>query len=244
MCRILSYMQWKQGRNRFVVTDVEHHVIPVRMLSHFCCTTQPWGETSLQCCIVGRNWGTSATEAPENAICPSRFSLLSTDRNENKRDRRKKWYKPFTEHYITFYRKIKSITVCFWWREVNKPGVVCMSAHIKLICRWEIEWSFHEAFKDRLCVFSHVELQSKQIQNRDDWIVSIQHDRRRSLFIQYPLLVVVQETGGVKLSKIICLCEGVTLMMPHLIPLPQKRQLVAVNGTFHHMDVVVFNTEV
>ena len=33
-------------------------------------------------------------------------------------------------------------------------------------------------------------------------------------------------------------------MFPHLIPLPQKRQLVAVDGTFHHMDVVVFDTEI
>lgn len=30
----------------------------------------------------------------------------------------------------------------------------------------------------------------------------------------------------------------------HLISLPQQRQLVAVNGTFHHMDVIVFDTKI
>lgn len=34
------------------------------------------------------------------------------------------------------------------------------------------------------------------------------------------------------------------LKAPHLIPLPQKRQLVTVDGTFHHMDVIIFNTEI
>lgn len=32
--------------------------------------------------------------------------------------------------------------------------------------------------------------------------------------------------------------------MPHLIPLPQKRQLVTVDGTFDHVDVVIFDTEI
>lgn len=40
----------------------------------------------------------------------------------------------------------------------DSPGVVCVGAHVKLVSRWEVELSLVEAFKDRLCDFSHVEL--------------------------------------------------------------------------------------
>lgn len=30
----------------------------------------------------------------------------------------------------------------------------------------------------------------------------------------------------------------------HLVSLPQQRQLIAVDGTFHHMNVIVFNTKI
>lgn len=33
-----------------------------------------------------------------------------------------------------------------------------MGAHVKLVCRWEVELALVEAFKDGLCDFSHVEL--------------------------------------------------------------------------------------
>lgn len=42
---------------------------------------------------------------------------------------------------------------------LDKPGVIRVGAHIKLISRWEVEWSLIEAFQDGLCDFSHVELQ-------------------------------------------------------------------------------------
>jgi hypothetical protein len=32
--------------------------------------------------------------------------------------------------------------------------------------------------------------------------------------------------------------------LPHLVPLPQQRQFMAVDGTLHHMDVIVLDTEV
>lgn len=35
-----------------------------------------------------------------------------------------------------------------------------------------------------------------------------------------------------------------TLQPSHLVSLPQQRQLVAVDGTFHHVDVVVFDAEI
>ena len=41
---------------------------------------------------------------------------------------------------------------------MNKPGVVRVSAHVKLIGRGEFEWPLYEALQDGLCGFSHVEL--------------------------------------------------------------------------------------
>lgn len=38
--------------------------------------------------------------------------------------------------------------------------------------------------------------------------------------------------------------EAVQRQRPHLIPLPQQRQLIAVDGAFHHVDVVVLDAEV
>lgn len=87
MCEILSHMQRKHGRNRLVVTDGVAHVTSVHMLCHFSRPTQPRGQTPLQCCIVGRDWGACATKAPEDAICPGGLPLLSTDGKEAKRDR-------------------------------------------------------------------------------------------------------------------------------------------------------------
>lgn len=72
-------MKGKQGRDRLVVADGVAHVTSVCVLRHFSCPTQPRGQTTLQCCIVGRNWGAGASKAPEDAICPGRFPLLSTD---------------------------------------------------------------------------------------------------------------------------------------------------------------------
>lgn len=36
----------------------------------------------------------------------------------------------------------------------------------------------------------------------------------------------------------------IKMQTSHLISLPQQRQLVAVDGAFHHMDVIVFDTEI
>lgn len=44
-----------------------------------------------------------------------------------------------------------------------------------------------------------------------------------------------QEAGTIK---------SVQMQTSHLIPLPQQRQLIAVDGTFHHMDVIVLDAEV
>jgi len=44
-------------------------------------------------------------------------------------------------------------------------------------------------------------------------------------------------------EKSICF-SLIMLKVPHLIPLPQKRQLIAVNGAFHHVNVIVFNSEI
>jgi len=49
---------------------------------------------------------------------------------------------------------------------LDAPGVVSVSAYIKLIGGWEFEWSLNEALKDGLCVFSHVELWSGQMKGR------------------------------------------------------------------------------
>lgn len=38
--------------------------------------------------------------------------------------------------------------------------------------------------------------------------------------------------------------ESVKEQPSHLVSLPQQRQLIAVDGTFHHMDVVVFDAEI
>ena len=63
-----------------MVADGVAHVTSVHMLCHFSRSTQPGGQTPLQCCIVGRNWGAGATSAPEDAICPGRFPLLRTEK--------------------------------------------------------------------------------------------------------------------------------------------------------------------
>lgn len=149
ICEICSHMQWKQGRNRLVVTDRVAHVTPVRMLRDFGRTTQPWGETPLQCCIVGRNRGAGTAKAPEDSVCPCRFPLLSTDRREAKVDR------------LPQAVKINCAAFSFGWI-FDKPGVICVGAHIKLISRWEFEWSLIEAFQDGLCAFCHVELWSTE----------------------------------------------------------------------------------
>lgn len=62
-----------------MVTNGVAHVTSVQMLCHFGGATQPGGETTLQCCIVGRNGGACTTQAPEDAIRPRRFPLFSTD---------------------------------------------------------------------------------------------------------------------------------------------------------------------
>lgn len=67
-----------------MVTNGVAHVTPILMLRHFGGTTQPGGETALQRCIVGRNGGARATQAPEDAIRPRRFSLFSTERRARK----------------------------------------------------------------------------------------------------------------------------------------------------------------
>lgn len=82
-----SHMQWKQGRNRLVVTDGVAHVTSVHMLCDLSGAAQPWGETSLQCRIVGRNRGACTTKVPQDAIRPGRFPLLSAGRRGAKRDR-------------------------------------------------------------------------------------------------------------------------------------------------------------
>lgn len=65
--------------------------------------------------------------------------------------------------------------------------------------------------------------------------------------LQRPLLVVVGDRGTNRWCKAFKKSNSVFDKMPkvpHLITFPQKRQLVAVDGTFHHVDVIVFNTEV
>lgn len=138
------YMQWEERRNRFMVTNGVAHVTPVQMLRHFGCTTQPGGETTLQCCIVGRNGGASATQAPEDAIRPRRFSLFSTDRRARK-------------HRCPASEVNHAAPNLGGWLE-DPPGVIRVGAHVKLVSRWEVELSLVEAFQDRLCDFSHVEL--------------------------------------------------------------------------------------
>lgn len=99
-----------------------------------------------------------------------------------------------------------------------------MGAHIKLISRWEFEWSLIEAFQDGLCDFSHVELRSTEGDVCSLCATAPSAGRGD------------QETNTLSSFKM--------LKVPHLISLPQQRQLIAVNGTFHHMDVIVFNTEI
>lgn len=62
-----------------MVTDGVAHVTSVQTLGHFGGTTQPGGETALQCCIVGRNGGARTTKAPEDAIRPRGLPLFSAD---------------------------------------------------------------------------------------------------------------------------------------------------------------------
>ena len=68
--------------------------------------------------------------------------------------------------------------------------------------------------------------------------------------LQHPLLVVVgnHETNrwweAFQKNQSVSAEGSECLKVPHLISLPQKRQLVAVDGTFHHMDVVVLYTEI
>lgn len=73
------HLQGEQWGNRLVVTDGEAHVTLILMLYHFSGSAQPGSQTSLQRCIVGRNGGTGATKAPQDAVSPGWFSLLSAD---------------------------------------------------------------------------------------------------------------------------------------------------------------------
>lgn len=148
MHEISSHMQRKHGRNRLVVTDGVAHVTSVHVLRDFSRPTQPRGQTPLQCRIVGRNWGASTPKAPEDSVRPGRFPLLSTDRKGAKGDR--------LSQRISLSRKIDCAGL--GRRILDEPGVVRVSAHVKLVSRWEVERSLSEAFQDGLCVFSHVEL--------------------------------------------------------------------------------------
>lgn len=100
-----------------------------------------------------------------------------------------------------------------------------MRAHVKLIRRWEFQWSLEEAFQDGFCVFSHVKLSNGQI----------------AILLTAPS--VGRHTYSEELLGKIHLCWSL-LKTAHLISLPQQWQLIAVNGTFHHMNVIVFNTEI
>lgn len=73
-------MQRKVSRNGLVIADGVAHVTVIRMLGHFSRPTQPGGQSTLQCCIVGRNWGAGAAKAPEDAICPCRLPLLGANK--------------------------------------------------------------------------------------------------------------------------------------------------------------------
>lgn len=72
-------MQGEHGRHGLVVAGGVAHVTPVRVLRHFGGPAQPRGQTPLQRCIVGRNRGAGATQAPQDAVGPGRFPLLGTE---------------------------------------------------------------------------------------------------------------------------------------------------------------------
>lgn len=169
------------------------------MLCHFGCPTQPWGQTPLQCCIVGRNWGARATKAPEDAIRPGRFPLLSTKGEEAKSDR------------LSTYWKIKSAGGSLRWRILAEPGVVRVSAHIKLISRGELEWCLIEALQYGLRVFSHVELQRRQTVREAEQVTWPEWVMRWCLFplcystLCWSWLVIMRQTGGGKPSRKISL---------------------------------------
>lgn len=123
-----------------MVTNRVAHVTSVQVLRDFSGTTQPGGETTLQRCIVGRNGRASPSKAPEDAICPRRFPLFSTERNRF----------PLLG--------MNHAAPLLGGRTQDTPGVVCVGAHVKLVRRWEVELALVEALKDGLCDFSHVEL--------------------------------------------------------------------------------------
>lgn len=74
---VTFHLQGKHGRHRLVITDGEGHVTLIRVLRHFGRAAQPGGQTPLKCCIVGRNGGAGAAEAPEDTIGPCGLSLFS-----------------------------------------------------------------------------------------------------------------------------------------------------------------------
>lgn len=171
---------------------------------------------------MGRNRGAGTTKTPEDAICPCRFPLLGTDGNEAKSD--------------IASGKINSDGVNLSWRQQNKPCVICVSAHVKFVSGWESQWSLKEALQDEFCVFSHVELKSRQI------LFSLtKHSLSYSALCGCSFFLRDKHCKAFQKNSPARQCVRLT---PHLISLQQQRQLIAVNGTFHHMDVIVFNTEI
>lgn len=81
---VLSHMQREKSRDRFVVANGVAHVTAVKALRDPCGPTKPRGKTSLQRRVVGRHGGTRPAETPQDSVCPSRFPLLSADRQTEK----------------------------------------------------------------------------------------------------------------------------------------------------------------
>lgn len=91
----VSHLQGKDGGDWFVVTDSEFHVTSVVVLCHFGPAGQPWNGATLPCTqsCVGRCGG---SQAPQDPVSPSWFTLLPTWRGTRKRvtEKREKRKKP------------------------------------------------------------------------------------------------------------------------------------------------------
>lgn len=70
------HLQSKDGADWLVITDYVFHVTSVAVLSHFGPAGQPWHGATLPCTLRGAG-RCSGSQAPQNSISPSWFTLLS-----------------------------------------------------------------------------------------------------------------------------------------------------------------------
>lgn len=153
----MTHLQGKDGRDWFVITDGVFHVTSVVVLSHFGAAGQAWNGATLPRAhsCAGR---CSGSQAPQDPVGPSWFTLLPTDDDEQ----RVMMKKGGRGSLLLVFLK-KSEPPPFWvsgpeFRH-HQPGVICVCSNVKLVGGREFQRPFMETLQHSFTVFGHIELQ-------------------------------------------------------------------------------------